>query len=410
MCGRPKPGLRPGALDDAMPRTSRLPLIALAVSAFAIGTTEFVVMGLLQQMAADLGVSIPAAGLLVSGYAMGVVVGGPLLAMATARLPRKTVLLVLMGVFVFGNLLCALAPNYQVLMVARVITSLAHGSFFGAGAVVAGHIAAPGRRTQAIALMFAGLTIANIFGVPAGTLLGQALGWRSTFWAVTILGVVALLVMARCLPRLDALPAPRLRRELRAVLKPQVWLALAMTVFGFGGVFTVFTYIDPILTHRAGLDEHAISRVLVLFGVGATIGTLLGGRFADRRLMRSIALLLAALCVFFLGFATLMDSATGAVIGVFLVGVLGFAANPGLQTRSMQQAQDAPLLASTLNQSAFNLGNACGAWLGATMLAHGAIYPQLSLAAAAVTAAGIGLTVLSAWLERRGLRPAVATC
>jgi len=381
----------------------RLPLIALAASAFAIGTTEFVVMGLLQQMAADLGVSIPAAGLLVSGYAMGVVIGGPLLAMATAKLPRKTVLLVLMGLFVFGNVLCALAPSYGVLMVARVITSLAHGSFFGAGAVVAGHIAAPGRKTQAIALMFAGLTVANILGVPMGTLLGQAAGWRATFWAVSVLGVIALLVMARYVPRLDTMAPPRLRQELRRVLKPQVWLALAMTVFGFGGVFAVFTYIDPILTQRAGLDEHAISRVLVLFGVGATIGTLLGGKLADHRLMRSIALLLGALCVFFLGFATLMDSPTGAVIGVFLIGVLGFAANPGLQARSMQQAHDAPLLASTLNQSAFNLGNAGGAWLGAAMLAHGAIYPQLSYAAAAVTATGIGLTLFSAWLERRGV-------
>jgi len=388
--------------------SSRLPLIALAVSAFAIGTTEFVVMGLLQQMAADLDVSIPAAGLLVSGYAMGVVIGGPLLAMATARLPRKTVLLVLMGVFIVGNLLCALAPNYQTLMVARVITSLAHGSFFGAGAVVAGYIAPPGQRTQAIALMFAGLTIANIFGVPAGTVLGQALGWRSTFWAVTLLGVIALAVMARYVPRLEAMPAPRLGEELRRVLKPRVWVALGMTVFGFGGVFAVFTYIDPILTQRAGLDEQAISRVLVLFGVGATIGTLIGGKLADRRLMRSITGLLAALCVFFLCFATLMDSAAGAVFGVFLIGVLGFAANPGLQARSMQQAQDAPLLASTLNQSAFNLGNAGGAWLGAAMLSHGAIYPQLSYAAAGVTAAGIGLTLLSVWLERRGLRQAAA--
>jgi DHA1 family inner membrane transport protein len=389
--------------------SSRLPLIALAVSAFAIGTTEFVVMGLLQQMAADLGVSIPAAGMLVSGYAMGVVVGGPLLALATARLPRKTVLLVLMGVFVFGNVLCALAPNYEILMVARVIASLAHGSFFGAGAVVAGHIAAPGRRTQAIALMFAGLTIANIFGVPAGTVLGQALGWRSTFWAVSVLGVIALAVMARYVPRLEAMPPPRLRQELRRVVQLPVLVALGMTVFGFGGVFTVFTYIDPILTHQAGLDEHAISRVLVLFGIGATIGTLLGGRLADRRLMRSITLLLAALCLFFLVFASLMGSAAGAVAGVFLIGVLGFAANPGLQARSMQQAHDAPLLASTLNQSAFNLGNAGGAWLGASMLAHGAIYPQLSYAAAVVTAGGIGLTLLSVWLERRGLRSRAAT-
>ncbi len=379
----------------------RLPILALAVSAFAIGTTEFVVMGLLQQMAGDLGVSIPAAGMLVSGYAMGVVVGGPLLAMATARLPRKAVLLVLMSVFVLGNVLCALAPNYEVLMAARVIAALAHGSFFGAGAVVAGHIAAPGRAAQAISLMFAGLAIANILGVPLGTLLGQALGWRATFWAVAALGVLALAVMARYVPRLDAMPPPRLGEELRRVLKPQVLLALGMTVFGFGGVFAVFTYIDPILTHEAGMDEHAISRVLVLFGVGATIGTLLGGKLADHRLMRALAWMLATLCVFFLVFASMMQSGVGAVIGVFLIGVFGFAANPGLQARSMQQAHDAPLLVSTLNQSAFNLGNAGGAWIGASLLSHHASYPQLSYAAAVITAAGIALTLFSAWLEKR---------
>lgn len=377
----------------------RLPIFALAVSAFAIGTTEFVVMGLLPQMAADLGVSIPSAGMLVSGYALGVVVGGPLLAMATARLPRKTVLLVLMGVFVLGNLLCAIAPNYEMLMLARVIAALAHGSFFGAGAVVARHIAPPGKGAQAIALMFTGLTVANILGVPLGTLLGQAAGWRSTFWAVTLLGVASLLVMARYLPALHDLTPPRLRQELRVLREPQVLLAMGMTVFGFGGVFTVFTYIVPILTSQAHLGEATISWVLVLFGIGATFGTLLGGRLADWRLMPALILVLAALCGFFVLFAAGMQVPALAVGGVFLIGLIGFMAGPGLQARSVQQANDAPLLASTLNQSAFNLGNAGGAWLGASLLVHGHGYPQLSLAAAAVTAVGLALTVLSARLE-----------
>lgn len=388
----------------------RLPLVALAVSAFAIGTTEFVVMGLLPQMAQDLDVSIPSAGMLVSGYALGVVFGGPLLAMATARLPRKAVLLVLMGVFVLGNLLCALAPNYTPLMAARVIAALAHGSFFGAGAVVAGHIAPPGKRAQAIALMFTGLTVANILGVPAGTWLGQALGWRATFWAVAGLGVAALIAIARYVPVLHDLAPPRLGRELRVLREPQVLLALGMTVFGFGGVFAVFTYIVPILTDEAGVASHSVGAVLVLFGLGATLGTLLGGRLADWKLMRALTLALSALCVFFLLFAAGMHLKPFAIAGVFLIGFIGFIGGPGLQARSVQQARDAPLLASTLNQSAFNLGNAGGAWIGASLLAHGAAYPMLGVAAAAVTATGLGLTVFSGLLERRNARPALACC
>lgn len=386
----------------------RLPLIALAVSAFAIGTTEFVVMGLLPQMARDLDVSIPSAGMLVSGYALGVVFGGPLLAMATARLPRKTVLLVLMGVFVLGNVLCALAPDYATLMAARVIAALVHGSFFGAGAVVAGHIAPPGKRAQAIALMFTGLTVANILGVPAGTWLGQALGWRATFWAVVALGVAALIAIARHVPVLHDLAPPRLGRELRVLREPQVLLALGMTVFGFGGVFTVFTYIVPILTDEAGVASHSVGAVLVLFGLGATLGTLLGGRLADWKLMRALTIALSALCVFFLLFAVGMHLKPLAVAGVFLIGFIGFIGGPGLQARSVQQAKDAPLLASTLNQSAFNLGNAGGAWIGASLLTHGAAYPVLGVAAAMVTAVGLGLTVISAQRDARGLPPDAA--
>ncbi len=358
-------------------------------------------MGLLPQMADDLGVSIPSAGLLVSGYALGVVIGGPLLAMATAKLPRKAVLLVLMGIFVLGNVLCALAPNYETLMVARVIASLAHGSFFGAGAVVARHIAPPGKGAQAIALMFTGLTVANILGVPLGTLLGQALGWRATFWAVVVLGVASLAIIARNVPNLHDLTAPQLRRELRVLREPQVLLALGMTVFGFGGIFAVFTYIVPILTSEAGLGEDAISLVLVLFGLGATAGTLLGGRLADWKLMPALIIALLVLCAFFVAFAGAMYVPALAVTGVFLIGLIGFVAGPGLQARSVQQAKDAPLLVSTLNQSAFNLGNAGGAWIGATLLTHGAGYPVLSLAAAGVTVVGLGLTLLSLRMERR---------
>lgn len=387
----------------------RLPLLALAVSAFAIGTTEFVVMGLLPEMANDLHVSIPAAGMLVSGYALGVVFGGPLMAMATARLPRKTVLLALMGVFIVGNVLCALAPNYEMLMAARVIAALAHGSFFGAGAVVAGHIAPPGKRAQAISLMFTGLTVANILGVPLGTWLGQALGWRATFWAVVMLGVLAFVAIARGVPRLRDLAPPRLDRELSVLRDPQVLLALGMTVFGCGGIFTVFTYIVPILTDHAHLPAASVGAVLVLFGLGATFGTLLGGKLADWKLMPALMIAMSVLIVFFLAFAAGMHVTAFAVAGVFLIGFIGFVGGPGLQTRSVQSAHDAPLLASTLNQSAFNLGNAGGAWIGASLLTHGAGYPMLGVAAAAVTAVGLGLTVWSAQRER-GLALAAMAC
>ncbi|MEP7044617.1 MAG: MFS transporter [Dokdonella sp.] len=386
----------------------RIALFALAVAAFAIGTTEFVIMGLLPQIARDLAVTIPSAGLLVTGYALGVVVGGPLLALATARLPRKTVLLVLMGVFVLGNLLCALAPSYELLMGARVIAALAHGSFFGAAAVVASSLAPPHQRAQAIALMFTGLTVANIVGVPLGTLLGQHFGWRATFWVVSLLGAAAIVAIARLVPPLRDHEPPRIARELRVLGNPQVLLALAMTVFGFGGVFTVFTYIVPILTDEAHLGAHAISAVLMLFGLGATIGLLGGGRLADWRLMPAIVVALAMLAAFFLLFAATLHIPACAVAGVFLIGLIGFAAGPGLQARSVQSAADAPLLASTLNQSAFNLGNAGGAWLGATLLTHGAHYPQLGVAAAAVTTVGLALTLISVGLERRVSSPPLA--
>lgn len=389
------------------PPPSRLPLLALAIAAFAIGTTEFVVMGLLPQIAGDLGVSIPDAGLLISGYAMGVVVGGPILAVLTARLPRKRSLLLLMGLFTFGNLLCALAPNYSMLMLARFIAAFSHGSFFGTGAVVAGFVVPPPQRARAIALMFTGLTVANIVGVPLGALLGQALGWRATFWAVALLGVIALAGIARFIPPLRDMPLTRLQREFAVLLRPQVLLALGMTVFGFGGVFTVFTFIVPIL-QQAQVPTPAISAILMLFGIGATIGTLLGGRLADWRLMPALCAVLGASIVLYLLFAGLLHITAFAIAGVLLLGIAGFAAGPALQMRSLQQAQEAPLLASTLNQSAFNLGNAGGAFVGARLLDHGHAYPALGMAAAAITGVGLALSLLSAWSERRPRSPIAA--
>lgn len=382
---------------------ARLPLLALAIAAFAIGTTEFVIMGLLPQIALDLGVSIPRAGLLVTGYAMGVVVGGPILVLLLIRLPQKSALVLLMGLFTLGNLACALSPNYALLMLARFIAAFSHGSFFGIAAVVATRVVPERERAQALGLMFAGLTIANIVGVPLGALLGEALGWRATFWAVVLLGLLAVAGILRYVPHLSAETAPAsVRRELAVLKRPQVLLALCMTVFGFGGVFTVFTFVVPILRDAAGVPVSLIAWVLMLFGVGATLGTIYGGKLADRGLMQALIRVLMALIVFYLLFPLLMNSAIAASIGVFLVGALGFAAGPGLQTRCMQQAAGAPLLASTMNQSAFNLGNAGGAYVGAVMLEHGAAYRLLPWAAVVITVIGLGLTSLSARIEQRG--------
>ncbi|NKF22259.1 MFS transporter [Solimonas marina] len=379
---------------------NRLPILALAIAAFAIGTTEFVVMGLLPQIAGDLHVSIPRAGLLVSGYAMGVVIGGPILAVATVRLPRKPALLLLMTIFIVGNLLCAISPSYEVLMVARFVAAFSHGSFFGTAAVVAGFIAPPAQRVRAIALMFAGLTVANVVGVPLGAMIGDSFGWRTTFWIVTALGVLALAGIQRFVPTLDSMPASHLGDEIRVLGKTQVLLALLITIFGFGGVFTLFTYIAPIL-RDAGLSADAVSAVLVLFGAGATIGMLVGGRVADWKLMPGLIVLLAISIVSYLLFAAGLHHAGIAIVGVFALGITCFLPNAGLQGRAMQQAGDAPLLASTLNQSAFNLGNAGGAFIGSAVLARGFDYPALCYAASTIAAIGIVLVLISQQLEKR---------
>ena len=324
--------------------SSRLPLLALAVAAFAIGTTEFVIMGLLPEVASDLKVSIPSAGMLVSGYALGVALGAPLLAAFTAKMERKHALLLLMGLFILGNALCAIAPNYDVLMVARVVAAFCHGSFFGIGAVVAAHLVPANQRARAIALMFAGLTLANVLGVPFGTFLGQWAGWRSTFWAVTALGVIAALGVFRFVPSLPDLKAPDMRRELRVLREPQALIALGMTVLGFGGVFTVFTYIAPILQEQSHVSPHWTGAVLVLFGVGTTIGNMLGGRLADWKLMPSLMGILVVLAALLVAFAWTMHSTVASIVTVFLWGIAAFATIAPLQSRVVHVAGDAPNL------------------------------------------------------------------
>jgi DHA1 family inner membrane transport protein len=376
-----------------------LPLLALAISAFAIGTTEFVIMGLLPNVARDLSVSIPSAGLLVTGYALGVAAGAPLLAVLTAKLPRKLALQLLMLVFIVGNVLCAVAPGYGLLMVARVVTSFAHGSFFGIGAVVAASLVPAEKRASAIALMFTGLTLANVLGVPFGTFIGQELGWRATFWIVAGLGVLSALGVTALVPnRHDAAPSD-LRREVRVLRDPQVWLALTMTVLGFGGVFIVFTYIAPILEQVGGFSPRAVTLILVLFGAGLTIGNMIGGRLADRALMRSLMGILLALAVVMAVFAKTSHGQTGAIVTIFVWGIAAFATVPPLQTRVVEKAKDAPNLASTLNIGAFNVGNAGGAWLGGAVLTHGYGLDALPWAAAVVALAALGLTWFAARLD-----------
>lgn len=373
----------------------RLPLLALGAAAFGIGTTEFVIMGLLPQVAGDLGVSIPRAGLLVSGYALSVTFGSPFLAIATARMDRRRALMLLMGVFVFGNLLCALAPSYWLLMGARVLTALCHGAFFGLGAVVAASIVLPGRKAQAISMMFAGLTLANVLGVPAGTALGEAMGWRSTFYGVVLIGLVAAAALALFLPRV--LPAPRvsLAQEARSLLSRQVLLAMLISILSSASLFSVFTYIAPLLGGVTGMSPHGVTVMLLVFGVGLTLGNVLGGRLADWRLMPSvigvIALIIPLLCLF----AFTSRAVVPAALTLLVWGVAAFALIAPLQLRVVDAAAQAPSLASTLNQGAFNFGNAIGAWAGGLALTLGVPYDGLPFMGAAIAAAALGLALLS---------------
>jgi DHA1 family inner membrane transport protein len=386
-----------------------LALYALTVGAFGIGVTEFIIMGLLMQVSADLGVSIPAAGLLMTGYALGVFVGAPILTLATRRLPRKTTLLVLMAIFTLGNVLAAVAPTYGILMGARLVTALAHGTFFGVGSLVAVSLVPPERKASAISIMFTGLTIATLLGVPFGAWLGLAFGWRMAFWAVAGVGALALIVLTALVPSAEEKvePAP-LREEFAVLARPQVQLGLAMTVLGFGGVFAVFTYIQPILTELAGFSKEAVSPILLVFGAGLVGGNLVGGRWADRGLNAALVGTLIALTVVMGASAFAFHSQVGAVIAAFLLGAAAFATVAPLQMRVLQQAGGAGQgLASSLNIAAFNLGNAFGAWLGGAVIAHGPGLPAVPLIAAAVPLSALALAFFSLSLERRAA-PALA--
>lgn len=373
-------------------------LIALALGGFGIGLTEFVIAGLLPEVAADFRVGEASAGWFISGYALSVVVGALGLTAAVTRFPRKPVLAALLVLFIAGNLLSATADGYWAMMLGRVVAALSHGAFFGIGAVVAAGMVPPSKKAGAIALMFTGLTAANVLGVPFGTLLGQAAGWRATFWAITIIGVAALAGILALVPKSagDAEEAGSLRSELRAFRSGQVWLSIVVTILGFGGMFGAFTYIAYTLTEVSGFGASTVPWLLIVFGVGLFSGNTLGGKAADRNVDKTLLVVLAALTVVLVAFAVTAADPVLTVISLVLMGGFGFATVPGLQMRVMKYASGAPTLASGANIGAFNVGNALGAWLGGVTITAGLGYTSPIWAGAAITLAGLGVMALAA--------------
>ncbi len=376
-------------------------IYALTIGAFGIGVTEFVLMGLLTQVGIALNVSIPTAGLLISGYAIGVAVGAPVLTVLLSGWSRKKVLLALMVIFTIGNLACALAPNYWFLLVARVVTALAHGTFFGVGSVVATSLVKPDRKASAIAVMFTGLTAANILGVPFGTWLGLELGWRATFWAVTAIGIVALAVIARYVPTDHGTAvASDWRADLRAMMNASVIIGLSVTALGFAGLFTVFTYIAPLLTETTGFSEAAVSPILLVFGGGLVLGNLAGGKLADRFLQSTVIGTLLALAAVLIVFGLVVHSKILTIVMVALLGAAAFSTVAPLQMWVMQKAKGAgENLASSLNIAAFNVGNALGAWLGGTTVAHGLDFTNLPFVAAGIPVIALVVVLIGKWMS-----------
>ncbi|MGJ0390104.1 MFS transporter [Microbacterium sp. CGR1] len=387
-----------------------LGLIALAIGAFGIGLTEFVIMGLLPEVATDFGVTEATAGWLISGYALSVVVGALGLTAATTRLPRKPVLLGLIVLFIAGNALTALAPDYTIAMIGRIIAALCHGAFFGIGSVVAAELVAPEKKARAIAIMFTGLTAANVFGVPFGTFLGQQFGWRSTFWVISAIGVIAfagiaLLVTA---PKVTG-EQVSLRSELRAFRSGQVWLSLIVTALAFGGMFGAFTYIAYTLTGVTGFADTTVPWLLVLFGVGLVAGNWIGGRLADRSIDRTLLIFIAALVVVLVLFGFFAWSQPATIGILVLMGAFGFGTVPGLQSRIMHYAGGAPTLASGANIGAFNVGNALGAWAGGLGIAAGLGYTSPIWIGAAITASALVVMAIAVVTARRPSPAATGT-
>ncbi|ENQ3079531.1 MFS transporter [Bacillus sp. WLY-B-L8] len=376
---------------------TRLALTSLMISTFAIGTTEFIIMGILPDVARDLDVSISSAGLLVTGYAIGVAIGAPLLTALTGKMSRKTLLQLLMLLFVIGNTLCAIAPTYEFLLVSRILAAFAHGTFFGVGSVVASRLVPPEKQSSAVAMIFTGVSVANIIGVPLGTFVGQSLGWRASFWIISVLGVFAILFITKFIPQIPVTSAPSFRQEIRVLKKPQVQLTLLMTILSFVGVFAAFTYIAPILTDITKFSPSAITPILLLYGVGLTIGNTVAGRLSDRKLMPTVVGMLILLTVVMGSFYVTSEYKVWAVVTVFLWGFASFGHVPGLQMRIIAKAKGAPNIASSLNISAFNLGIALGSFVGGVVINTSLGLKAIPLVAAILTMLCI-VFVLAGWL------------
>lgn len=385
-------------------------LWALAIAAFGIGTTEFVISGLLPGIAETFDITIPVAGHMATSYALGVFVGAPITVILGARLPRKTMLAVLLVLFIVGNLVTALAPTYPVAILGRLITSLTHGAFFGIGSIMAAELVAPGRRASAIAFMFSGLTVATLIGTPAGTWLGQAVSWRATFAAIAVIGIVAIAGVLALVPRTERREPPRLRQELAAFTDARCLLAMGITILGPASFFTSITYIAPLATEVALFGEGAVTWLLALFGLGLFVGNILGGRYADRALMPLLYVTLAAQAVVLLGFYALAESQVATVVAIFLMAVFGFATVAPIQklVTDNASAAGAPNLAAAVNIGLFNLGNAIGAGLGGAVIAQGFGFAAPNWAGAILSLGGLGLAVASGLLGQRDRSPAPA--
>ncbi|MER7688399.1 MFS transporter [Streptomyces sp. NPDC097610] len=391
-------------------------LIALALGGFGIGLTEFLIAGLLPQVASSFAVSEAAAGRLISGYALSVAIGAIALTAATARLPRKAILVGLVALFVIGNLLSALAPSYPVMLLGRIVAALCHGSFFGIGSLVARGLVAPEKKSRAVAVMFAGLTVANVLGVPFGALVGERWGWRAAFWAVTGIGLLALAGIVALVPagagearpptatgRRDPTPADGLRAQLRALRSWQVWLTLTATALGYGGMFGAFSYIAYTFTEVGGFSPADVAWLLMVYGVGLVVGNLVGGRAADRDRDRALVLALLGLAITLAVFGLLAANGIASVILVFLMGLFGFASVPGLITRVTDFAHGAALAASA-NVSASNIGNALGAWLGGLAITAGLGYTAPLYVGAGIVLISVVVMAVAAYRAAHGAR------
>lgn len=370
------------------------PLLALAIGAFAIGTTEFSPMGFLPQIAENLNISIPTAGMLITAYALGVMIGAPFMTLWFGRFPRRKALILAMIIFTIGNILAAIAPNYWSLMAARILTSLNHGVFFGIGSIVATSVVPKDKQASAVATMFMGLTIANIGGVPLATWVGQNIGWRMSFAAIALLGVITMLSLWKALPEDKASQRPDVKAELKVLTRLPVVLALLTTVMSAGAMFTLYTYIAPSLQNITHASPMFITLMLVLIGIGFSIGNYLGGKFADLSLTKTLTSFLLLLMVSMLLFPILAQTQIGAALALVVWGAAAFAVVPPLQMRVMSVAHEAPGLASSVNIGAFNLGNALGATAGGAVLSMGMSYAAVSIAGAVLTALGLVLVFI----------------